>query len=369
MTQAAVPRTKKCDRVPVMVKNSTDNSDPVRLAVIGAGFIGTKHLQTIAQESAARLVAIADPAPAAKEVGRGYGVEVFADTSQMLKAVAPDGVIVCTPTEFHLEPTLAALEAGADVLIEKPITATKEEARRIVDRAGELGRQVLVGHHRRHTPVLARARQIIQGGDIGDLVTVNGQWTVKKDDAYFAPEWRKRRAAGPVLTNLIHEIDTLRHLCGEVKSISAELSNAPRGFEKEDSAAVVMGFVNGAIGTFILSDATPSPWTWEQATGENPVFPPAHRNTHRFTGTGGALEFPGLAIWKQVGEHSSWHDGIESRPVESATAEAFVRQCAHFCAVIRGDEPPLVTAQDGARTLAVTLAVFEAAQIGRRVVL
>ena len=345
------------------------NAAPVRLAVVGAGFIGRKHLATIADEGAARLVAIADPSPAAGQVAAGHGVEVFADTATMLAASAPDGVIVCTPTEHHLEPTLAALESGAHVLVEKPITATAEEARQIVAKAKETGAHVLVGHHRRYTPVLARAREVIRGGEIGMLVTVNGQWTVRKDDAYFSPGWRKRRAAGPVLTNLIHEIDTIRHLCGEVTSVSAELANTVRGFDKEDTAAVVMRFAGGAVGTFVVSDATPSPWTWEQATGENPVFPPAYRNTHRFTGTLGALEFPDLIIWKHTGEHESWHDPIEAHRVEWATADAFVRQCAHFCAVIRGDDPPLIPAEDGARTLAVTLAVFEAAASGRRVVL
>jgi predicted dehydrogenase len=287
----------------------------------------------------------------------------------MLDRVGPDGVIVCTPTELHLDPTLAALDAGAHVLVEKPIAATAAEARQIVAKAAETGRQVLVGHHRRYYPLLARAREIVEGGGLGRLITVHGHWTLKKDDAYYASDWRKRRAAGPVLTNLIHEIDTLRFICGEIRSISAEVTNAVRGFEKEDAAALAMTFESGAIGTFMLSDGTPSPWAWELATGENPAFAASRCNTHRLTGTAAALDFPGLVLWTPTSQSEGWRKPIQSRPVEYAAADAYERQCAHFCAVIRGDEAPVITAEDGARTLAATLAVFDAAESGRRVML
>ena len=107
---------------------------------------------------------------------------------------------------MHVEPVLAALEAGAHVLVEKPITATNEEAARVVAKARGAGRHVLVGHHRRYYPVLQRAKEIVEGGEIGDLVTVHGHWTLQKEGrGYWDPDWRKRRWAGPVLTNLIHE--------------------------------------------------------------------------------------------------------------------------------------------------------------------
>jgi predicted dehydrogenase len=342
---------------------------PVRLAVIGAGTIGKTHLEKIAAEPAAELVAIADPSPAAVRLAARYGVPLFQDTAGLLAQIRPDGVVVCTPTERHPEHTLAALEAGAHVLVEKPIAATNGEAVRIVARARETRRQVLVGQHRRHYPVLQRTKQIIEGREIGDLVALHGHWTLRKDGGgYWDPDWRKRRGAGPVLTNLIHEFDTLRFVCGEITSVQAAISNRVRGWEKEDAAAVVMTFSSGAIGTFLLSDGSPSPWAWELATGENPAFPPAWRNTHRFVGTVGALEFPRLAIWRHTGG-SGWNFPLERREIACPGADAYARQVAHFCAVIRGEEAPLITAEDGARTLAAVTAVFEAAATGHRVTL
>jgi len=342
---------------------------PVRLAVIGAGMIGKTHLERIAAEPAAKLVAIADPAPAAAEMAARYGVPLFPDAAAMLAATGPDGAIVCTPTDYHLEPTLAALEAGAHVLVEKPIAATNARAAQIVAKARATGRHVLVGQHRRHYPVLQRAREIIEDGEIGEMIALHGHWTLLKHGrGYWDPDWRRRRGAGPVLTNLIHEFDTLRFLCGEITSVQAVLSNRVRGWEKEDAAAIVMTFASGAIGTFLISDGTPSPWAWELATGENPAFPPAWRNTHRFTGTAGALEFPRLAIWRHTGG-MGWNFPLERREIDCPGADAFAQQCAHFCAVIRGEVPPIVSAEDGARTLAAVTAVFEAAETGHRVTL
>ncbi len=347
----------------------TSQPSPVRIGLIGAGVIGRKHLEKISNDPAAQLVGIADPLPAGADLAIAQGVPHFHDVTAMLSAVSPDGVVVATPTEFHLEPVLAALQAGAHVLVEKPITATDDEAAKIIAASQHAGRHVLVGHHRRYYPVLARAREILTGGEIGNLVAVHGHWTLLKEGrGYWDPNWRKRRGAGPVLTNLIHEFDTLRFLCGEIATIQAEISTSVRRWKKEDAAAVTMTFANGAIGTFLLSDGSPSPWAWELATGENEAFPASFRNTHRFMGTEGALEFPDLAIWRQS-EGTGWNNPIGRTEIAVEAADAYDRQCAHFCAVIRGQASPIITAEDGARSLRAVTAVFEAAETGRRVTL
>lgn len=343
--------------------------DPVRLAVVGAGTIGRKHLQVIAEEPAATLVAIADPAAAARALADEYGVRHFTDAGSLLKETRPAGVIVATPTEHHLAPALAALDAGAHLLIEKPIAATLDEARQIAATARAAGRRVLVGHHRRYYALVHKAREIVQGGTLGQLVGVTGQWTALKAESYFAPAWRRGRLAGPVLTNLIHELDTLRYVCGEISSVAAETAGQVRGHEKEETAALTMRFADGALGSFLMSDAAPSPWTWEQATGENPAFPPAGRNVYRFMGSEAALEFPNLKIWRHRPGEESWNHTLESDEIALPLGDAFASQCAHFCAVIRGREEPRITAEDATGTLAATLAVFTAMESGRRVML
>ena len=339
----------------------------VRLALIGAGTIGKRHLEAIASTPAARLVAIADPVAENRDLAAGCGAEGFADFDAMLDAIRPDGVIVATPTEHHLAPAAAALRTGAHVLVEKPITATLAEADTLTALSAETGRHVLVGHHRRYYPVVEKARDLVRGGALGDLVAVTGQWTTLKPDAYFDADGRRRRAAGPVLTNLIHEMDLLRTICGEVTHVLAQTSGHIRGHEKEETAALVLTFECGALATFILSDATPSPWTWEYGTGETPAFPRSGQNSWRFMGTNAALEFPNLVLWRTADGQRGWTHAMHPQALPLDLGDAFVNQIRHFCAVIEGTETPRITAADATRSLRATLAVFEAAQTGRRI--
>ncbi len=343
--------------------------DRVRLAIVGAGVIGKRHMAAIADTPCADLVAIADPFPAAKTLAEENGIQWFAETADMLAAAKPDGVIVATPTEHHLEPVLAAMEAGAHVLVEKPITPDLAQAEDIIARSAVTGRHVLVGHHRRYYPLLHKARELVQGGALGRLVAVCGQWNARKHPAYFEPDWRKKREAGPVLTNLVHDMDSLRFICGDVACISAEISSDILGYEKEDAAAIVVRFKSGALGSFVLSDQTPSPWAWEFATGENPAFPRSAQNACRFMGTKAALDFPNLTLWTGDRGERDWNHPMTAQAIAVDLGDAFAAQCHHFCAVIKGDEAPRITAADAARTLQATLAVFKAAQSGKRVAL
>lgn len=341
----------------------------LRLGIVGGGAIGRRHASVIGDAPQARLVAVADPADTGRRLAADHDASRYADASAMFAAETLDGVVVSTPTSAHHAATMAALDAGLPVLVEKPISATVEEAREIAGRAEATGIPVLVGHHRRYAPQLDKAREVVRSGGLGRLVAVTGQWTTRKDDAYFNPDWRRRRTAGPVLTNLVHDMDALRYICGEVESVSAELSHAVMNEEKEDAAAVLLRFGNGALGTFVLSDRTVSPWTWEFGTGETPFYPRTGQNCMRFMGTEASMEFPNLTIWRHDSEPRDWHHVMSAQTVPQETGDAFAGQLAHFCAVIGEGATPRITARDAMETLRATLAVFEAAETGCRVVL
>ncbi len=340
----------------------------IRIALIGAGVIGNRHLAAMADVSDVALVGIADPFPAARAVSDSHGVPLFSDAATLLDETNPDGVIVATPTEHHFQPTMQSLESGAHVLVEKPIMATMEESESVITKSRDTGRHVLVGHHRRYYGLVDQAREIVQSGRIGQLIAVSGQWNMRKHADYYDPDWRKKWQAGPVLTNLIHEMDLLRYVAGDVVSISAQTSNAVMGFEKEDAAALVIQFRNGALGAFVLSDQSHSPWGWEQATGENAAFPRSAQNAIRFMGTEGSLEFPNLKVWTSRGT-SEWRNPLAAQDLSGPLEDAFSNQIVHFAKVIRGDEQPRISARDAADTLRATLAVYEAAKSGRRVTL
>jgi len=335
-----------------------------KLGLIGAGTIGKRHLQAISEVIQAELVAIVDTDPLAKSIATKTNVSFFSSASQMLREIQPDGVIVCTPTEVHLEPVLSSLEYNAHVLVEKPIAPSLEEAQQIVESSKRFNRQVLVGHHRRYSEQIQQTKRMMESGVLGELVGVTGIWAVRKTDAYFEPEWRKQRTSGPVLINLIHEIDTLRYVCGEIVSLSAKVSKGIREHPKEETTALLFEFQSGALGTFLLSDVTPSPWTWEQATGENPNFPKTSQNVYRFIGSKASLDFPNLVLWRHAGNEPDWLHEISPEVIESEIEDAYVEQIRHFCAVIKSKEEPRINAVDAMKTLKATLAVFEASEKG-----
>ncbi|MGI9393387.1 MAG: Gfo/Idh/MocA family protein [Boseongicola sp.] len=340
---------------------------PERLALVGAGAIGRRHLNAIGNSKTAELAAIVDPSPHARLLADESGVPHFEDTAQMLKAVAPTGVIVATPTEHHSAPALTALNHSCHVLIEKPIAATLADAQEIIELSNSTNKHVLVGHHRRYYPQVEKAREIVQSGALGKIVAVSGQWCLRKHDEYYEPDWRKKWQAGPVLTNLIHEMDYLRYILGPVDSVQAETSNEIQGFEKEDAAAILLRFASGALGTFVLSDQADSPWAWEFATGETRFYPCSGQNCIRFMGTNGALDFPNLQLWNSTEKTGNWYSPMAVEEFGLELGDAFTRQIDHFTDVIAGRAQPGVTAIDATQTLKATLAVLKAANTGTRV--
>lgn len=198
---------------------------------------------------------------------------------------------------------------------------------------------------------------------------MTGQWTTKKDDDYYAPEWRRDVKAGPILTNLIHEFDLLRFICGDITSVSAELTRHDQNFDKEDAVAISLKFANQAVGTFFLSDRTPSPWTWEMALGESERFPKTGQNAIRFMGSKGALEFPNLVLWTYPEGTGDWRNETKPQPIETPFIDAYIAQCTHLCAVVRGEETPIIDAENGAKSLEATLAAATSAETGNRITL
>jgi len=338
------------------------------IAVVGAGVIGRRHIELACASDAAALVAIADPAPHAAGLARSLGVAWYPNVQTLLDAMRPDGVIVATPNGSHVADGLACIARHVPMLVEKPIADRLDGARQLVVAAEREAVPILVGHHRRHSPLLAAAKAIVDDGVLGRLVAVSGSATFRKPDRYFAEApWRCEVGGGPILINLIHEVDDLRMLCGEVVEVQAVASSASRGFIVEDSAAIVMRFASGALATFMLSDAAASPRSWEQTSGENPIYAHcADEDCYTLAGTRGSLGVPTMRLRTYDGE-PSWTAPFETNIVAVQRADPLARQLAHFCAVLRGEAQPRVSARDALETLRATLAIARAAATGRRI--
>ncbi|MDQ6924556.1 MAG: Gfo/Idh/MocA family oxidoreductase [Pseudomonadota bacterium] len=340
----------------------------IRIAVAGAGLIGRRHIELIRQRGDCELAAIVDPAPAAEAFARATGVPVYKTLAGLFASECPHGVIAATPNSLHVQNGVDCVAHGVPVLIEKPVADSVEDARRLIDAAERAKVPVLVGHHRRHSPILAKAREIVGEGALGRIVAVMGSAMFYKPDSYFDEgPWRRAPGGGPILINMIHEVDDLRLMCGEIVEVQALASNAIRGFPVEDTVALNLRFAGGALGTFLLSDTAATARSWEQTSGENSSYASyPDEDCYVIAGVSGSLAVPSMRLKVYAGERSWWKP-FETSVVAVQRADPLSRQLEHFCSVVRGEATPLVSARDALQTLRVTLAIDESARTRRPV--
>jgi predicted dehydrogenase len=339
----------------------------LRLGLIGAGSIGRRHAAAIAADPGLALAAVVDPTDPGGEVAKEHGAAHHRELADLLGQPAVDGVVLATPNQLHGPLGLACLEAGLPLLVEKPIADSFEAGAALVRAAEARGLPLLVGHHRRHSAMVEATHALLGGGALGALVAVSALWGVRKPDDYFALAWRREPGGGPVLLNLIHDIDLLRHFAGEIAEVQAITSNAQRGHAVEDTAVALLRFASGALGTVTVTDSAPSPWGWEAGSNDNPGIAPSGRNCYHFFGTEGSLEFPNLVLWRHERADGNWREPLQASPRPIRQNDALAAQIRHFGRVIRGEEAPRVSGREGLATLAATLAVKESAHLGRPV--
>ncbi|MEM5453342.1 Gfo/Idh/MocA family oxidoreductase [Paraburkholderia phytofirmans] len=338
-----------------------------RIAVAGAGYIGRAHMAVARQSGTCSLSAIVDPSPAAQAIATQTSVPLYRTLDELLERDRPDGVILATPNQLHVEHALTCLAAGVPTLLEKPIASTVDEAESLVAEAERCGVPLLIGHHRAHSPIMARAKQLIDEGRLGKLVAVMGSAVFFKPDEYYADApWRREPGGGPILLNMIHEVHNLRMLCGDIVAVQAFSSHATRGFPVEDTVAINLRFASGALGSFMLSDTAASARSWEQTSQENKAYPSyPDEDCYVIAGTFGSLAVPTMRL-KTYGkaEDRSWWKPFAVGVAEMTRDDPLKLQLEHFVRVIRQEVKPLVSARDGLQNLRITEAIVEAANAG-----
>ena len=338
------------------------------IGVIGAGLIGRTHIDRALKQSGVDLVGIADPSDEGRRLAESVNVKWFVDYDEMLRSAKPRGVVIATPNATHAKIAVHCLQRGAAVLVEKPIADTLEDAEAICDAAAKALLPAMVGHQRRQNPIMQRAKRMVAAGKLGRPVCLTAMSTWLKPDEYFDTAWRRQKGGGPILINLIHDVDQLRFLFGDIVTVQAMTSNAIRRFEVEDTAVILLRFRNGALGTVTVSDTAAAPWNWDLSAGEAERFPRQDVNSHFLSGTEGSLTLPRLEYW-HYREGKGWHDELTEERTALHFGDPYAEQMRHFRAVIEAEEAPVCSADDAMRSLEATLAVAEAARSGKEIVL
>lgn len=332
----------------------------IKIAVAGLGLGGRLHIESLRRNYQASLDSIVAPySERNKEIAKKERVRFFNSLEQCIKETKPDGVIIASPNNLHMEQTEICIRHNTPVLLEKPITTNLKDGIRLCRLVNKKKAKVLVGHHRAHSNIIKKAQEIIQQGLLGKIVSVTGSAQFYKPDNYFEEgAWRKSKGGGPLLINLIHEVDILRRLIGEISKVQAFTSNKIRRFEVEDTAAINFVFENHALGSFILSDTAACSSSWELTAGENKRYPKYNNNCYLITGTNGSLSIPSM-VMKYYPEHvkqSWWTPLIETR-IKYEDYDPIALQLNNFIEIINNESKPLVTVEDGFRNMAVIEAI------------
>ncbi|KAI5235337.1 hypothetical protein E4T43_09362 [Aureobasidium subglaciale] len=296
---------------------------PVTFAIIGAGLIGPRHASAILNTPSAKLACVVDSNPAAQEVAAGFNVPLYPSIADMLaSADKPQAAIVCTPNHTHVPISKGLLDAGISVLCEKPIATDIASAMELLEHAKKSTAKFAVGHHRRFNRYVRATKAALPS--LGRAVAVSGLWTICKPSEYFEGigEWRRDSAnGGPILINLVHDVDILQFLLGPIVRVTAEETIKQRNFDAEEGVAVLIRFASGCVGTFVVSDAVPSPHNFESGTGENPTIPARGMDFYRIFGTDASLSVPDMKRWSYDGKVKDWTQDLEEDTLSVGTSK------------------------------------------------
>lgn len=333
----------------------TDSGGPVRVGLIGSGWIGRFHGESLARRiPETDLVAVADPAPgSAERVAGELGARSwYTDAAELIADPDVEAVVIASPARFHTDLVVAAAAAGKAIFVEKPMALTIADADRAIAAAAAAGVPLQVGFNRRFATGFAAARQVIDDGGIGTPQLLR---SLTRDPGGFDPAAVK---PGTIfLETLIHDFDTLRWFNPGAKVIDVyAVGDAlvhPEYFGRGllDTAVVTIRFDNGAIAT---AEANFSAAYGYDVRGE--VF-----------GSAGMVTAGDV----RAGDMRHYHAGGVSSPTTRLNTDlfrdAYTQQLADFAANVRGERRPVPTGEDAREALAIALAAIESVRSGARV--
>lgn len=331
----------------------------IKVAVIGCGSIaGKRHIPEYALLSNVEFVAFCDPViERAEHYAEKYGAKAFADYKQLLKEVKCDAVSVCTPNALHAPVTIAAAEAGAHVLVEKPMAISDEEAETMIQTAQKNEVYLMVGHNQRFMPPHVKAKEILQSGKLGKVLTFRTSfghpgpegWSIDGRESWF---FRKDEAVMGAMGDLgVHKSDLIRYLLDdEVSDVTGFIGTLDKkDTAVDDNATCVLRMKSGAIGTLVAS------WTYYKGEDnstilwcENGVMKIGTDPTDQVI-----VELRDGSIEKyKVGEIAT-----NEKQTTSGVINAFIESIAT-------NTPPSISGEEGRKSLRVILAAFESQASG-----
>ncbi|WP_308638500.1 Gfo/Idh/MocA family protein [Paenibacillus silvisoli] len=336
----------------------------IRVAVVGCGAIAQRrHIPEYAANPNVEFVAFVDPViERAEEFAAKYDAKAFASYEEMLSEVKPEAVSVCTPNYLHAPVAIAAANAGAHVLVEKPMASTDEEAAAMVEAASKNGVYLMVGHNQRLMPPHVKAKQILDSGALGRVLTFRTSfghpgpegWSVDGKGSWF---FRKEEAIMGAMGDLgVHKSDLIRYLLSdEVAQVTGFIGTLDKeGTDVDDNATCLLRMKSGAIGTLVAS------WTYYKGEDNSTVF--WCENGVMKIGTDPKDQ---IIVELRNGTVEKYNVGAIStndKQETSGVVDAFIES-------LLTNTKPSISGEEGRKSLAVILAAFESQATGKVITL
>lgn len=326
---------------------------PVRVGVVGSGFMGGVHADAWRAAGAPVTSVLTRPDSATgADLARRHDAAAVTDWDTFLAGV--DVVDLCTPTHLHAEGVLRAARAGKAVVVEKPLARTAAQAADLVTTCEQLGVPLLVAHVLRFFPEYARAKEVVDRGDIGTpgvlRLARNRSLPAKSGDNWFLDE---EKSGGLVLDLMIHDLDYARWVAGPVTSVYARSIRSARPGTDVDHAIALLTHADGAI-------------THLEASWAHP--PAVFRTYLEIAGTAGLLQSDSdRSTPLRPTLRDPAPDGIVPLPGSPLARSPFELQMRHLLDVLTGRAEPLVTAREALAAVRAAEAAIESMRTGRPV--
>ncbi len=324
----------------------------LKAAVIGVGAMGRNHARVYNELANVELVAVVDADQGtANEIARLYGrAAAFTDYREMIERVGPDVVSVVVPTQVHFPVTLDVLAAGCHVLVEKPISATLDEGRQMIERADALHKVLAVGHIERYNPAVVELKRRLDAGELGRIFQVHAR--------RLGPFPSRVRDVGVIVDLAPHDLDIMRYITGkEACRLYAETQQEIHTAH-EDLFSGLVRFEDDVLGVLNINWLTPTKIREITVTGQRGMFLANLLTQDLYfyeNAQAGGLKWNHLSLLRGVGEGQMIRLRLNRREPLRVELEAFI-------ASVKGERTMLVSGMDGLIALELSQLLIRSAR-------
>lgn len=319
----------------------------IKTAVIGAGMMGLNHIRILSEIS--NLVGVSDNFEDNLKRANKYTNNLYKDYKEMIEKEKPDMVSIVVPTKLHTQIALDLLDKNINILIEKPIADTIENAKKIIEKAKEKDVKVMIGHIERFNPAIQELKKEIENGKLGKPFKVNVQ--------RIGPFPSRIRDVGVVIDLAVHDLDIIRYILqDEVKRVYAQTENKIHT-EHEDLLSAILRTNNNTICNIDINWLTPRKIRKIQVVGEKGMFVADYLKRSLYFYENDYINTT------QYSKDAKVFGINEGKMIKYNTKDQdlLTQELTHFIDCIENNKEPLVSAQDGLKALELAYRILESA--------